>query len=374
MRRRFLEITGERHYISEVEKIFLVEKENIMGKVIRCGVCGLGRIGWGFHVPAIMNCDGMELAAVADPLQERLDEAQKTYGVPNCFTDWKALGDPVLIDLVVIASPTAFHREQCEFFLRRGIDVFCDKPMALSLDEAQSMARTAQENGRKLMIYQPHRYNGLTLKAREIIDSGKLGKIYKFRRNVYSFVRRNDWQAFSAQGGGMLNNYGAHFLDQLLYLGGEKKAEALRCETARILSAGDAEDYVSVVMRGGKGVIYELEINMAAAYPVPPDLEIFGTQGSAVFQHGKWTLKYCGELPEVKIQEGLAALDRRYPPREQNFTEESAENPEVPSFAWYNWCRDYFNGSATPLVPVEETLEIMRLLEEGRRSSNRFWQ
>ena len=155
-----------------------------MEKVIRCGVCGLGRIGWGFHVPAIKNCDGLELAAVADPLQERLDEACSKFAVPHCFTDWKELGDPELIDLAVIASPTAFHREQCEFFLRRGIDVFCDKPMALSLEEAQVMAQTARENGRKLMIYQPHRLNGLTLKAQEIIASGKLGRIYKIRRYV----------------------------------------------------------------------------------------------------------------------------------------------------------------------------------------------
>ena len=345
-----------------------------MGKGIRCGVCGLGRIGWGFHLPAIKNCEGMELTAVADPLQERLDEAQQTYGVPYRFTDWKALGDANLIDLAVIASPTAFHREQSEFFLRRGIDVFCDKPMALSLEDAQSMVQTAKECGRKIMVYQPHRLNGLTLKAQEIIKSGKLGRIYKFRRNVYSFVRRNDWQAFTAQGGGMLNNYGAHFLDQLLYLGGEQKAEAIRCETARLLSAGDAEDYVSVVMRGGKGIIYELEINMAAAHSAPFDLEIYGTLGSAVFQKGKWTLTYCTELPEVTIQQGLAALDRRYPPKERNFTEETAENPQVSSYDWYTYCRDFFSGSAAPFVPVEDTLEVMRLLEESRKSSAGFWK
>ena len=54
-----------------------------MRKVIRCGICGLGRIGWGFHLPAVKNCEGMEAVAVADPLQERLDEAEKTYNVPK---------------------------------------------------------------------------------------------------------------------------------------------------------------------------------------------------------------------------------------------------------------------------------------------------
>ena len=346
-----------------------------MKKVIRCGICGLGRIGWGFHLPAIKNCEGMEAAAVADPLPERIDEAQKTYGVPHCFTDWKEMGDPGLIDLAVIASPTAFHREQCEFFLRKGIDVFCDKPMALTLDDAKAMAQTAKACGRKLMIYQPHRLTGLTLKAREIMDSGKLGKIYQMRRNVYSFVRRNDWQAFSAQGGGMLNNYGAHFLDQLLYLGQEEKALQVRCETARILSGGDAEDYVSIVMRGEKNILYRLEINMAAALTEPlPDLELYGSLGTAVCKGGKWYLKYCTELPELKMNCGLAAPDRRYPPREQNLAEEILENPEVSSHEWYKYCREFYNGTAVPFVPVEQTLEIMRLLEECRRSSGEYWK
>ena len=344
-----------------------------MKKIIRCGICGLGRIGWGFHLPAVKNCEGMAAVAVADPLQERLDEAKKTYGVPFGFTDWKEMGDPGLIDLAVIASPTRFHKEQCEFFLKRGIDVFCDKPMALTCEEAASMAQTAKECGRKLMIYQPHRLNALTVKATEIINSGKLGRIYQIRRNVYSFVRRNDWQAFSAQGGGMLNNYGAHFLDQLLFLGGEHKAVALHCETARLLSGGDAEDFVSVVMRGEKNILYRLEINMAATCPVP-DIEIYGTRGTAVCQKGQWTLKYCGELPELEMHDSMAAPDRRYPPREQNFTEETDTDPKVSSFEWYNYCRDFYNGIAAPLVPLEDTLEIMRLLKECREASAQFWK
>ena len=344
-----------------------------MRKVIRCGICGLGRIGWGFHLPAVKNCEGMEAVAVADPLQERLDEAEKTYNVPNRFSDWKEMADPGLIDLAVIASPTAFHREQCEFFLKRGIDVFCDKPMALTLEEARSMAQTAKKCGRKLMIYQPHRLTALAVKAAEIIKSGKLGEIYQIRRSVYSFVRRNDWQSFTAQGGGMLNNYGAHFLDQLLFLGGENKAVALHCETARLLSGGDAEDFVSVVMRGEKNILYRLEINMAAACSVP-DIEIYGTRGSAVYQNGAWTVKYCGELPALEMHASLAAPDRRYPPREKDFTEETLLNPEISSFEWYTYCRDFYNGIAAPLVPVEDTLEIMRLLQECRESSARFWK
>ena len=343
-----------------------------MDKVIRCGICGLGRIGWGFHLPAIKATEGLEAAAVADPLQERADEALSVYGVPHRFTDWRQMADSGTIDLAVIASPTVFHREQCEYFLSRGIDVFCDKPMALTLEDAEAMADAAKKYGRKLMIYQPHRLIGLTLKAQEILRSGKLGKIWQIKRTISSFVRRNDWQSFSAQGGGMLNNYGAHFLDQLLYLGGDRKAVKVRCETERILSGGDAEDVVSVAMRGNSGILYKLEINMASALPFP-DMELFGDRGSAFFQNGQWHLKYCSEMTELVMHEGYAAPDRRYPPRENNFTEETLENPEVSSYEWYKHCRDFYRGIEAPLVPLEDTLEVMRLLKECRKSSEDFW-
>lgn len=343
-----------------------------MEKIIRCGVCGLGRIGWGFHLPAIAKTEGLVPAAVADPLAERCEEASSVYGVPHRFTDWREMADAGVIDLAVIASPTKFHLEQCEYFMSRGADVFCDKPMALTLDDAKKMADAAKKYNKKLMIYQPHRLNGLALKAQEIMSSGKLGKIWQIKRSVYSFVRRNDWQAFSAQGGGMLNNYGAHFLDQLLYLGGDRKAANVRCECSRILSGGDAEDVVSVAMRGESGIFYKLEINMAGLIPVP-DMEIFGDRGTAYFQAGQWHIKYCSQMAPLVMHEGFAAPDRRYPPREQNFLEETAENPVVSSHEWYKHVRDFYSGEKAPFVPLEDTLEIMRLLSECRKSSENFW-
>ncbi|MBQ7695396.1 MAG: Gfo/Idh/MocA family oxidoreductase [Lentisphaeria bacterium] len=341
-------------------------------KILRCGVCGLGRIGWGFHLPAIARTGGMTLAAVADPMQERLDEAKKTCQAPACFADWRQMADPRVIDLAVIASPTAFHREQTEYFLQRGIDVFCDKPMALTHADAEAMADCSKKCGRKLMIYQPHRTTGLTLTAKKIIASGKLGKIYQIGRRCLGFTRRNDWQAFAAQGGGTLNNYGAHFIDQLLYAGADTKGRALRCETGRILSGGDAEDFVTAVIRGdATDILYRLEINMACALTAP-DMEIFGDRGTARAENGVWKLRYCEKLDKPEMFPGMAAPGRKYPPRVRDFTEEELPVPDTDALAWYDHCRAFFGENAAPFVPVEETLEVMRLLEECRISAAEF--
>ena len=85
-------------------------------------------------------------------------------------------------------------------------------------------------------------------------------------------------------------------------------------------------------------------------------------------------MKYCRELPELVMYEGLAAPGRSYPPREADFIEETAENPVVETREWYEYCRGFFGGSAEPFVPVTDTLEVMRLLEECRRSSACFME
>ena len=77
------------------------------------------------------------------------------------------------------------------------------------------MVETARRLERKLMVYQPHRLSSECLGAKAILESGKLGSPYMFSRYSSNFCRRNDWQAFYANGGGMLFNYGAHYIDQI---------------------------------------------------------------------------------------------------------------------------------------------------------------
>ena len=136
------------------------------------------------------------------------------------------------------------------------------------------------------------------------------------KRSCSNFVRRNDWQALKKNGGGMLNNYGAHFIDQLLLLAGEPMVRA-SCELRTIASLGDADDVVKVVLTMQGGMILDLEINMAQALPTPV-WTVFGTQGTAVFDPVRgtdWQLKYFlpEQLPSSELSSELAAEGRLYP-------------------------------------------------------------
>lgn len=125
-------------------------------KKIKVAVIGLGRIGWGFHLPQIAGHGGFHLISAADTSEERLLEAKEKYSITG-YTDYIEMYEKEKPDLVVIASPTLFHREQAIEAMEHGIDVFLDKPMAMDLKEADDIINTMERTGRKLMVYQPHR-------------------------------------------------------------------------------------------------------------------------------------------------------------------------------------------------------------------------
>ena len=133
--------------------------------ILKTAVIGLGRIGWQFHIPNIVQHDGFELVAVVDPLEERRAEARQVWGdgrALQAYADHGALFEANAtgacdLDLVVIASPTPFHAEQAIAAFAQGIDVFCDKPLAPTLEQADAILASARAHDRKLMVYQPHR-------------------------------------------------------------------------------------------------------------------------------------------------------------------------------------------------------------------------
>jgi len=356
-------------------------------RILKTAVIGLGRVGWQFHIPNVLQHDGFELAAVVDPLAERREEARQVWGEGGDFLaypDHRALWDACArgdcdLDLVVIASPTPYHGEQALAAFERGIDVFCDKPIALTLAQADQMIAAAEAHGRKLMVYQPHRARVEVVALREILREDLIGPLTMIKRAISRYVRRDDWQAFSQYGGGMLNNYGAHYIDQLLYLSGSASrsgtARKVSCALRTVASLGDAEDVVKAVIETERGVILDVDIHMAAAHPFPP-WQILGRRGSIVLDPGQgnlaWQVRYFreGELPEMAAQVGLAARGRRYPSDPPiPWQEASFEFADFEPVDFYERCYAFYALGEPPFVPVAETREVMRVLYECRQSA-----
>ncbi|MBT4823326.1 MAG: Gfo/Idh/MocA family oxidoreductase, partial [Lentisphaerae bacterium] len=203
---------------------------------LKIAVAGLGRIGWNFHAKRIDASADFELAAVGDTVPERRAEAEDVFGCRS-YADFATMIAEESLDAVVIATPTHLHLDMTLAAFEAGLDVLLEKPMASNLTEATEIVEAAEKLGRVLTVYQPHRLNAYFQHLKAIVDAGQIGRITQVLRGSFSYSRRNDWQSLQEYGGGMLNNYGAHFLDQVLQLIGYDTKRVV-CDLQKVASLG----------------------------------------------------------------------------------------------------------------------------------------
>lgn len=344
-------------------------------KILKTAVVGLGRAGWSNHVRRILaRPDRFSLVAVVDVSQERLAEAKEKHGIAG-YTDVAAMIREVRPDLVVVASPTHLHKDHACTAMELGCDVFLDKPMAPDYETACQIAQCARRTGRKLMIYQPHRMKAEPNQLKAILASGKLGKLYALHRNECSYNRRADWQAFRKFGGGMLNNYGAHYIDVALYVLNEK-VNRLCCFTDTIASAGDADDVVKAIFRTESGVMLDVDIKQAGAL-CGPEWMLYGSTGAIISEVSpsgtpqfrlRW---YDGSaVPPITASENLAAANRTYNHDVPlPWVEEVIEVDPSYAIDCYETVYDHYALDQPPFVPLEETLYVMDLIRRCHESA-----
>lgn len=272
---------------------------------------GLGRSGWGIHCAYLSKAPEYELVAVVDPIEARRNEAIETLGVKRAYATPEELFADGEVELVVVATPSHTHKALAIEALEAKKHVQVEKPFALNVAEADEMIAAAKANDRILTCFQNRRADPDFLKVQELIRSDAVGRVFHIRIGNYQFNRRSDWQTLVHLGGGMLNNWGAHRLDQaLLLLDGA--VEAFFCDLKQTVSAGDAEDHVKVCLKGASGLVVDVEI--FSACPIPqPTWTVIGERGMIQGGNKKLTVQSYekGALPPLEADPN-AVPDRSY--------------------------------------------------------------
>ncbi len=345
---------------------------------MKIAVIGLGRVGWAYHIPTILKNPKFTLCAVVDNNADRLLEAKEKYGVEG-YTDISVMIEKAKPDAVVICTPTHLHRAHAVLAMEAGVDVFLDKPMAKDLEECIAIRDCMVRTGRKLMVYQPHRLLPDAVALRAVLQEDLIGRVYMFKRTVSAYARRNDWQAMLKFGGGMLNNYGAHYIDQALFLlGSDEEIEKMDCIRYRMASLGDADDVVKILLLTKSHITIDIDINQATALALPP-FAVYGKYGSisrVKLQDGTpaFRVQYLvpEELSAVSLSEELAAADRKYAP------ERSADLPwhtkdfpinDFPPVDYYDAFYEYVVEDKPSFVPVEQTIKLMDIINTCKENS-----
>ena len=298
----------------------------------RIGIIGGGQIVQRRHLPEILDNPEAEVGAICDVVKERVEALAAQY---NCkaYTDWKELvADPTL-DAVIVAATNTTHAEMTIAALKAGKHVMCEKPMAVSLEEAQAMMRTAEECGKLLFIAQNQRLAPAHVKAKQLLQSGALGKVITFKSTFghpgcerWAKEKKKTWFFQKSQSYfGCLADLGIHKIDVVRWMLDDEYTEVYaRVETLnKTYEDGtpiDVEDNATMVLKTAKGATgtitvswtYEYEDGSTVFYCTDGVMTIYGDPVyQIVIKRFDGTEDYLkvGEIPNNKVQVKSGIID-----------------------------------------------------------------
>lgn len=339
---------------------------------IKVGIAGLGRSGWGIHANAVSHLPNyFTVVAVCDPDEARQQEARDRFGC-RAYAGYASLVDDAEIELMIVATPSQFHANDTISAMRAGKHVMVEKPMAPSLAAVDAMIAAAKESGLILTVNQNYRYAPDFRKIKEIIDSGVLGRIIEVRLSIHQFRRRWDWQTLKKNGGGILNNHGAHFVDWALLLIDEPQPEIFCHMETTPLCTGDAESHVKLILKPKQGPLIDIELTHACAYPQDHCL-VMGAQGGLSSNRGEIHWRYFDPeaLPPLVLDE-RPTPDRSYNNEElpwQEMSYKPARNFSADAMHLYRDLYATLRDGAPLVITPESVRRQIAVLERCRELS-----
>ncbi|GHI00707.1 Gfo/Idh/MocA family protein [Neobacillus kokaensis] len=240
-----------------------------MGK-LRVGVIGCGSIAQHRHLPEYRANKHVELVAVCDINEKRAKETAEKWGAAF-FTSYEELLNSGTVDAVSVCTSNNFHAPVSIAALEAGIHVLCEKPMATSKQEAEAMIQAAKASGKKLMIAHNQRFVPSHERARKLIASGEIGKVYSFR-TAFGHGGPENWSV-EGKGGwffqkekafvGAMGDLGVHKTDLLRYILGEEIVEVGAFVETSAKNFADVDDNAVCVLKTESGIIGTLAASWA---------------------------------------------------------------------------------------------------------------
>ena len=191
---------------------------------LKVGIIGTGGISE-CHVSGYKELENVEIYAMCDINEERVKEKTEKHGVERVFTDYNEMLDKCELDAVSVCTWNNSHAPISIAALKKGVNVLCEKPMAMNAGEALEMKQAAEDSGKLLMIGFVRRHGNDCAILKDFIEAGDLGDIYYTKAN---YIRRNGnpggwFSDKSRSGGGPLIDLGVHVIDLVRYLSGNPK-------------------------------------------------------------------------------------------------------------------------------------------------------
>ncbi len=261
-----------------------------MAKKFRLGMVGCGDISRYVALGAKLNFR-LEIASCADTNEQRLEAFAAKHKIKQTFTDYRELYEKTeAMDAVYLSVPHYLHRPMILDALEMGIPVFCEKPIACTMDEALDICKTARKTGVKVGINYQYRYDVAAYALARAARKGDLGELYYGRCNLPwhrddTYFTEAEWHMnCSTSGGGTLITQASHLLDVMLWaMKGKTPVAAMGISKQRRFTGIEVEDLSMGIVEMDDGSLVEVTSSMAIGHEMPVAIEVYGSRGNGYY-------------------------------------------------------------------------------------------
>jgi len=241
--------------------------------MLRFALVGCGRIAKR-HAELLGNkqITNACLVAVCDIVAAKAERIGKEFSIPH-FSDMHEMMKTVQVDVVVVLTESGRHAQHVVALAPYGCNIIVEKPMALTLDDADAMIRACDVAGIRLFVVKQNRFNVPVVKLREAIEQGRFGRLVIGTVRVrwcraQAYYDQDSWRGTWALDGGVISNQASHHVDLLEWMMGEVDSVFAKSVTALVNI--EAEDTAIVLLRFRSGALGVIEATTATR---PKDLE-----------------------------------------------------------------------------------------------------
>ena len=256
---------------------------------MKYALIGCGRISTN-HIKAAVH-NGLEIVAVCDIEEGHMEEVLKKHGLEKDtsimrYTDYHKMLEEIPLDLVSIATESGLHGKIALECIKRGIHAIIEKPMAMSLDEADQIIALSEKNGVKVSACHQNRFNLAVQEMRKALEAGRFGKLSHGSIHVRwnrgrAYYGQAPWRGTWAQDGGTLMNQCIHGIDLLRWMMGDEVESVYGVTRQQFHNYLEAEDIGMAIVKFKNGAIATIE-GTTNVYPqnLEETLYLFGEKGT----------------------------------------------------------------------------------------------
>ncbi len=274
-------------------------------------LCMIGARGHSYYVlsdlPVLNN---LKLTAVAsgDANPSSLLKSAAQWQ-PRAYDDWREMLDREQPDILSVDGPFELHAEMCIEALKRNIHVFCEKPIALNLDDLTQIQKTYEGSSATIISMTALRYEPAFYTAYQLVQAGKIGKVRLIQtRKSYKLGKRPEFYKTRATYGGTIGWVGSHAIDWIQWFSGSKFATAMATQTtAENQGNGELEIAAQCLFTMKNGVLAQASIDFLRPANAPTHgddrVRVVGSQGVVEVELGKVYLTDADGFREIEEQQ-----------------------------------------------------------------------